>query len=64
MNFKRVVGEQFHAGSTLVVSECMKNEGLGGFHFARQILLQLTGLGFMRIVIIKQLMEIKAILRT
>ena len=39
------------------------NKSLGGFHLARQILLQLTGLGLMHVVIIRQEPETMAILR-
>ena len=35
-------------------AEYFINKSLGGFHLARQNLMKLTGLGLMRIVIIRQ----------
>ena len=46
----------------LLKSQCKENKSLGGFHLARQNLMGPTGLGLMRVVIIRQWLATKAIL--
>ena len=53
---------QYTSRSKAIKSDISLNKSLGGFHLARQNLMGPTGLGLMRVVIIRRWLATKAIL--